>query len=110
MPRTPRAEQFDPGPSVGARHEWCCRLALSRFIQMSYRVVRDAFSVRFLASSFSCIGLVEASRREVQIVQGDCRLYTAQLPLALRGSNVQAELFSRSDGLIASWPTHIGMR
>jgi hypothetical protein len=83
---------------------------ISRFIQMSYRVVRDAFSVRFLASSFSCIGLVEASRREVQIDQGDCRLYTAQLPLALRGSNVQAELFSRSDGLLASWPTHIGMR
>ena len=83
---------------------------ISRFIQMSYRVVRDAFSVRFLASSFSCIGLVEASRREVQIDQGDCRLYTAQLPLALRGSNVQAKLFSRSCGLLASWPTHIGMR
>jgi hypothetical protein len=60
------------GPSVGASHEWCCRLGLSRFTQMSYRFAPVVFEARFLASSFSCIGLVAASQPEVQIDQGDC--------------------------------------
>ena len=38
--------------SVGARHEWCFRLSLSRSIQMSYRFFRGDFSGHFLAASF----------------------------------------------------------
>lgn len=84
--------------------------SLSRSIQMSYRSVLDAFSVRFLASSFSCIGLADVSRREVQIDQGDRRLDTALSPLALHDSNAQAILFARSDAHLANYSTHIGTR